>query len=79
MYPSLSLKLESDVGKELSQLVLGHFVGKWAPDSKILLLTVEVWKTLSPLRAGLLSSQCIFQVLFLSNDLSHSFPYKQET
>lgn len=79
MYSSLSMKLESDVGKELSQLVLGQFVGKWAPDRKILLLAVEVWKTLSPLRTGFLSSQCVFQIFFLSNHLSHSFPYKWET
>lgn len=46
MYPSLSMKIESDVGKELSQLILGDFVGKWAPDRETLLLAVEVWKTI---------------------------------
>lgn len=52
MYSSLSMKPESDVGKDLSQIVLGHFVGKWAPDRKILSLAVEMWKTLSPQRSG---------------------------
>lgn len=69
-----------DVGKRLSQPFLGLSAGKCAPARRILLMAVEVWEILSPLRVGgggfVISAY--FSDLVLSNDLSRSFPCKWE-